>query len=228
MKNPFRQRDSFPQSARVPARSGDEIPRRDPHAVCPASFEQEWAWQREQAEPGRATYNLPAAFRVIGALDRDCLEQSLHSLEERHEVLRSVLSFVNGRLIQIIQPAEARPLASTDLSSLPEAEREPEALRLAALEARRPFDLVNGPLWRVALVRFAPDDHLFMFTVHEMILDHASLSELFAELSQLYPFFLGQPAANSGSVRWGCDAPESAVPRSGIESHAAAAEPTAR
>src|SRR5256885_839928 len=136
MKNPFRHRDSFSQSARAPARSGDEIFRRDPHAVCPASFDQEWVWQREQAELGRATHNLPAAFRLIGALDRDCLEQSLHSLEERHEVLRTVLSLVNGRLIQLIQPVEARRLALTDLTGLPAAEREPEALRLATMEAR--------------------------------------------------------------------------------------------
>jgi amino acid adenylation domain-containing protein/thioester reductase-like protein len=53
-------------------------------------------------------------------------------------------------------------------------------------ESLRPFDLENGPLVRVTLVRVAPEEHLLLVTMHHIIADGWSLGLLDDELRALY------------------------------------------
>ncbi|HEX6202795.1 MAG TPA: amino acid adenylation domain-containing protein, partial [Thermoanaerobaculia bacterium] len=52
--------------------------------------------------------------------------------------------------------------------------------------ARRPFDLARAPLWRVALLRLAADEHLFLHVVHHIVFDVWSRSVFLAELAAVY------------------------------------------
>src|SRR6266480_3073288 len=77
-----------------------------------------------------------------------------------------------------------------DLRELPEAEREPEALRLATEEVRRPFDLVTGPLLRATLVRLADAEYRLHVPLHQIIFDGVSAFSVFLpELVALYDAF---------------------------------------
>ncbi|HWN42523.1 MAG TPA: amino acid adenylation domain-containing protein [Thermoanaerobaculia bacterium] len=53
-------------------------------------------------------------------------------------------------------------------------------------EVREPFDLVNGPLWRLRLLKLAPEDHVVLLTMHHMISDGWSMRILVRELAALY------------------------------------------
>ncbi|HSS47862.1 MAG TPA: amino acid adenylation domain-containing protein, partial [Thermoanaerobaculia bacterium] len=153
-------------------------------AEIPLSFAQERLWFLDQLEPGGATYNLPAALRLRGALDAGALAAALGEVIARHGGLRTVFATVAGRPVQVVRPAAPAPLHVIDLQSLPDAE--PAARQLATAEARRPFDLGRGPLLRACLLRLAPADHLLLLNLHHAVADGWSLGVLFGELSALY------------------------------------------
>src|SRR5207247_1755056 len=69
-----------------------------------------------------------------------------------------------------LRPA-AIELPVVDLLGLPERERMQVAFELAGLEARRPFDLAEGPLLRARLFRRADREHLLLVVLHPLISD---------------------------------------------------------
>ncbi|HSF40847.1 MAG TPA: amino acid adenylation domain-containing protein, partial [Thermoanaerobaculia bacterium] len=92
-------------------------------------------------------------------------------------------------------PAGVVPVRLIDLSGLPEGVREPELAHLAAEEARHSFDLANGPLLRLLLLRLAAEDHAAVFNAHHIATDGWSMGVLVRELGALYDARLaGQPS----------------------------------
>ncbi|MFF3436963.1 amino acid adenylation domain-containing protein [Streptosporangium sp. NPDC002721] len=61
-------------------------------------------------------------------------------------------------------------------------EAEAEARRIVSADAARPFDLGDGPLLRVTLVRLAPADHVLLIAVHHIVADGWSAELLLDEL----------------------------------------------
>ncbi|MDJ0842280.1 MAG: amino acid adenylation domain-containing protein [Acidobacteriota bacterium] len=57
---------------------------------------------------------------------------------------------------------------------------------LATAEARTPFDLQNGPLFRARLIHLDNDDHLLLLTMHHLITDGWSMGVLLNEVSTFY------------------------------------------
>ncbi|HEU4558944.1 MAG TPA: amino acid adenylation domain-containing protein, partial [Longimicrobium sp.] len=161
----------------VPARRTGELP---------LSFAQERLWFLDRLEPGSATYNLPAALRLTGAVDERALERSLSEIVWRHEALRTTFREVDGSPVQVIGPFSGFALPVEDLSGLSEADREAAAKRLAREEAARPFDLAAGPLFRAALLRLGAEDHVLLLSMHHIVSDGWSTGVLFRELSALY------------------------------------------
>ncbi|MFN7949388.1 MAG: amino acid adenylation domain-containing protein [Blastocatellia bacterium] len=164
--------------------------------ASPQSFAQQRLWFLDQFDPGNGVYNLPSVVRFTGRLDLQALESSLNAIIRRHEILHTTFSMQDGEPVQVVMPPfELRP-ELTDLTALPAETREAEAIRLAADEALRPFDLSCGPLLRAHLWRLAEDEHLFAVVFHHIISDGWSLGIFFRELGALYqPFASAQPAA---------------------------------
>ena len=95
-----------------------------------------------------ATYTIPLAVRLKGALDREALEAALGDVVERHESLRTIFPDTLGVPRQLILDASAaRPrLAVASVSE----EALPEALSAAA---RQGFDLASEPPLRAICLR---------------------------------------------------------------------------
>src|SRR5205823_8510197 len=55
----------------------------------PLSFAQQRLWFLDQYEPGSASYNVNAAYRIAGPLDAHALDTALVALVARHESLRT-------------------------------------------------------------------------------------------------------------------------------------------
>ena len=161
----------------------------------PLSFAQQRLWFLDQYEPESSVYNIPSALRLAGALTVSVLEQSLQEIVNRHEVLRTTFSMVDGEAVQIIAPSLKLTLPVVDLSETAEAEREHEAQRLAKEEGRRPFDLSRGPLFRIRLLQLRKEDHVLLMTLHHSVSDGWSMGVLYRELSVLYEAFSkGKPS----------------------------------
>jgi amino acid adenylation domain-containing protein len=155
----------------------------------PLSFAQQRLWFLDQLEPNSSVYNVPSRLHLKGPLDIAVLEQSLNEIVRRHEALRTTFSTVDGEPVQVISPLLILPLPGVDLSDRSESEREDEARRLAAEEAGRPFDLAQGPLVRVMLLRLGEKEHVLLLTMHHIVSDGWSMGILFRELSVLYGAF---------------------------------------
>ncbi|HSL81346.1 MAG TPA: condensation domain-containing protein, partial [Thermoanaerobaculia bacterium] len=129
---------------------------------------------------------IAADLRLRGRLAVAALAWSLLEVRRRHEVLRSSYPEEAGRPVQRVHPPAPFPLPVIDLTGLPAGRREPEAERLAAADAARPFRVAEGPLLRVVLLRLAPGEHLLHLAVHHVAADGWSLGVLVRELTSLY------------------------------------------
>jgi amino acid adenylation domain-containing protein/non-ribosomal peptide synthase protein (TIGR01720 family) len=163
--------------------------------ILPMSFAQERLWFLAQLEPDSPAYNLAAAVRLRGPLDAALLERCLREIVARHEVLRSTFDVVDERPVQLVDPDWRPRLVHVDLSHASAATREAEAKKVAAREARQPFDLVEGPLLRLLLLRLAGDDHVLVWVVHHGVFDGWSTALVLTELAALYPAWQRAPGA---------------------------------
>jgi len=90
------------------------------------------------------------------------MERVVNELIARHEVVRTTFTVVDDQPVQVIHPKLEVRLTPVDLQSVPLEQREREALRLVTEDFSRPFDLEQGPLLRVGLLRLAEDDQVFV------------------------------------------------------------------
>jgi amino acid adenylation domain-containing protein len=155
-------------------------------SVFPASFAQQRLWFLDQLDPGTAAYNLPRAFRILGPLDADNLTRAFQIVIERHAALRTVFDSVEGEGRQIVLSEVEAEIPIVELGEFPQSERETEALRIAAEEGTKPFDLREGPLIRPVLVRLEPERHFLVLTMHHIIADGWSIALLFREVTKTY------------------------------------------
>ena len=173
------------------------IPRRsDGQADVPLSFSQRQLWFLDQLEPGSAFYNVPTAVTLKGPLDVAVLESALNGLVARHEILRTTFRSIDGEPRQVVHAAMPLMLSVTDLRSAAEAERETIIRAAVERDAKSPFDLAHGPLFRASLLRLADDEYLWLYCVHHIIADGWSMGVVLHEVAALYGNFLrGQPSS---------------------------------
>ena len=163
--------------------------------VAPLSYAQQRLWFLEQLVSGNPFYNESSAIRLLFPLDSAALVKTLNEIVRRHEALRTIFEATEGEPLQRVLPPRPLAFPIIDLGHLPESVRETEAHRHLTEHARMPFDIAKGPLLRVALLRLAPSDHIFIVTMHHIVCDGWSTKVFFDELRALYPAFaLGQPS----------------------------------
>ena len=170
------------------------IPRRSPATAVPLSFSQKRLWFLYQFEPDNPFYNVPFALHLQGTLDNSALQQTLQTVVQRHEILRTTFAETNEKLIgtaqaqQIIHPKSDITLQLIDLS--PQGDRAWAAVEpLARAEAQQTFDLHQGPLLRATLLRISDQEFVLLVTLHHIISDVWSTGVLVREMVTLYSAF---------------------------------------
>lgn len=171
-------------SLSIQPRAKDEVP--------PLSFSQQRLWFLDQFEPGNAAYNIPMAMRLKGTLNVAALQQALNEIVNRHEALRTNFDTLNDQPVQIIASPKPLPLTLIDLSELPSEEQIVEAKRLAAEEAKRPYDLRNDLLVRATLLKLNIEEHIFLLTMHHIVSDGWSITIFSREFAALYNAFINR------------------------------------
>lgn len=173
-----------------------QITVRAPGAAMPLTFEQQQLWLHAQLAPNTALYNEPLTVRHRGPLDGLMLQRALSEIVRRHEAWRTTFPVVDGEPAQRVLPPFSVELPEIDLRALSSAGCEEEAVRVATADARLPFDLAAGPLFRAKLVRLADDEQRLYVTLHHLIFDGFSGYRVFLpELVALYEAFsAGKPS----------------------------------
>ena len=160
--------------------------RRTEPGPVPLSFGQERMWFLHQLDPDSAAYHVAVAVGLRGRLDVAALRQALDQLVRRHESLRTTIKpNRDGTPVQQVHPAAAVELDVIEKAQF--ADREPAALMREW--ATLPFDLAEGPLLRLGLLRHSPDEHTLLLCVHHIVIDAWSTSVMVAELAHLYDSF---------------------------------------
>jgi thioesterase domain-containing protein/acyl carrier protein len=171
----------------VPSPISAPVDRRTRSGPAPLSLLQEQLWYFSRLEPNNLLYNEAATIRKEGPFDVQALRVALTEIGRRHEILRSTFELVDGEPMQVVHPAPASELPVVDISGMPAAKHEREAARIAAAQAKRPYDLARGPLTRGLLVRFAADHHRLYLALHQLVFDCVSLYRvILPELVFLY------------------------------------------
>src|SRR5262249_29838731 len=119
------------------------------------------------------------------------LEQSIHAVVDRHEVLRTTFDSVDGRPVQVIATRRPTRIAFIDLRQLSHGERTANLETLVRVHAQHPFDLANGPVWRAAIVQLGDAEHVILWNQHHISSDGWSAGVFTRELSELYSSISG-------------------------------------
>ena len=154
---------------------------------APLSYEQEPLWFLGEMVPDMPVDTECAMVVLPGELDVQALRDGLEAFVQRHEIWRTIFPSPDGRPMQVVQAQGNWTWSAADLSGLRKAEQDKQALCLAEEQVRQPFDLSRGPLVRALLVRLGDNEHRLFITLHRIIFDRTSLTQIFLpELHELY------------------------------------------
>ncbi|RKH35462.1 amino acid adenylation domain-containing protein [Corallococcus praedator] len=173
-------------TAELPSALATPVARVPRDRPLPLSFPQQRIWYLNQLDPAGIAYNNTVTLRLDGAVDVTLLESSLNVLVRRHEVLRTTFALEDGGAHQVIATSMPLVLERLEAHGSTAEAREADALKLALVEARKPFDLVHGPVMRAALIRIGETDSVLHLTLHHIASDGWSGGVLFRELVAVY------------------------------------------
>ncbi|MEU5095199.1 amino acid adenylation domain-containing protein [Streptomyces sp. NPDC020996] len=148
-----------------------------------ASFAQRRLWFLDQLAGSSTGSMLPLVLRLRGPLDAGRLERSLSGIVDRHEVLRTRFTAVDGEPVPVVDPPAGVILEHTEATG-------PADLFDRCLG--RPVDLSAQAPIRATLARVAPEEHLLLVEVHHIAVDGWSWGVLLDELAAGYR---GEPVA---------------------------------
>ena len=179
-----------PTVGQLAQRIGEGSDRRKPlasqqrPAVVPLSFAQSRLWFLDRFEGGVATYNMPTAFRVSGALDVEALDAALDDVIARHESLRTVFPNNDGVPFQKVLPARAGMWrrGGAAVVSLPEQDVASDVVALAGYR----FDLSGEIPIRAQIYSVGPDQHVLGIVVHHIAFDGWSMAPMVRDVAEAY------------------------------------------
>ena len=157
----------------------------------PLSSGQQGLWFEHQMMPDGFAYNVSLPLRIHSVVEPTTLEQAFQLLVNRHPALRTTFPLSEGQPIQQVHRYQEVILKQVDASLWTEQELK-ERVRATH---ERPFDLAQGPLFRLSLFTRQANDHVLLFTLHHLISDGWSNWLMLDELRTLFPAVLADEPA---------------------------------
>lgn len=150
----------------------------------PISDAQRGLWFLNQLQDGKDTqYNIPWAYRLEGHLDISALEKTFNTIIQRHEALRTTFHVIDGNPVQIIADRLKITIQPTNV-------KEVQVPSYINKHATHIFDLTQGPLIKIDLLRLSPKEHVLLINMHHIISDGWSDGVLNREIEILYGAYI--------------------------------------
>ncbi len=150
----------------------------------PLTFPQRELWESSPVPVAAPANHICGFIEIKGGITFKEAETALQRVVDRQEAMR--VSFLPGkeRPLQMIRATGAAMLTYRELTS---TESQPAALDELMKETYRvPFELMQGPLHRVEMMRRGTNDHLLVFSIHHAIADGWSLGVFMDDLRTAY------------------------------------------
>ncbi|HEX6047549.1 MAG TPA: condensation domain-containing protein, partial [Pyrinomonadaceae bacterium] len=163
--------------------------------ALPLSFAQQRLWFLDQLEPGSPLYNISAAVRLTGRLDIPALQLAIQEVVTRHESLRTIFIEIHGKPMQVVLDYMTVKMPVIDLTGLDQADCDARVAELTEDERQATFDLTDGPMLRVNLLRLGAESHKLLITLHHIVSDGWSTGILIREISLVYKSLVNGTAA---------------------------------
>lgn len=135
-------------------------------------------------ENASKAYNESFLIMLYGDLRKEALDACIQELFCRHDSLRTTFSPDGEK--QFIKPKIDQTISFYDLSGTSDMNQKGATLDLVVNQNKRPFDLINGPLSSVQLIKLSESMHALHFTSHHLVMDGWSAHVLMIELGKLY------------------------------------------
>ncbi len=150
----------------------------------PLTFPQRELWEAAPAPPADLSNNICATIELRGALTPEGSEAAVQKVVDRQEALRLSILPGKGQPVQMIRKTCKPAMLFRELTA---AQCEPEATEELAQEVfSKPFDLVQGPLYRAEVFRRGANDHVLVFAIHHAIADGWTLGVFVQDLFAAY------------------------------------------
>ncbi|MDF2801027.1 MAG: hypothetical protein K0S61_930 [Anaerocolumna sp.] len=133
---------------------------------------------------GKNVYNISAAIKIKNHIDIMKLEQAVKKLIEEQAVLRSHIEITNDSLIMVVKDEVENTIVFYDISK--ENNRKTKLDGIVKEEMKYEFDLLKGPLSRVALIATEEEEYILVINIHHIISDGVSLDIFIDKLFTLY------------------------------------------
>ncbi|MEM9685288.1 MAG: amino acid adenylation domain-containing protein [Bacteroidota bacterium] len=158
----------------------------------PASKAQQRIWTASFDEEHSVAYNMPVAIRIQGALNTSLMEQALHTLIARHEILHTaVIVAHDGTLRQEILSEEEINFKLKIIPLAVSQDFEDAAIdRLVKENSNTPLAFSKGEVIRATVIQCSDNESLLHIVLHHIAGDEWSASILYSELLELYTAFV--------------------------------------
>lgn len=159
------------------------VPRNGP---IRASLWQERSWRQDRHSlPEGYKQHVSFGWEMRGNLDPALFEESIRTVVQRHESLRTGFTEIDGQVYQVIEPSVPVHIPVMDLRSVDRSERDGQVFKWAYEEARQLFDMSRAPLWRMTLLRLEDDLFLWVMVAHRSIWDGTSTHQVMDEIASV-------------------------------------------
>ncbi|PAU75284.1 amino acid adenylation domain-containing protein [Halomonas salipaludis] len=156
-------------------------------SICSPSYAQLRQWFLWRLDPQSSAYHITGALTLKGSLDTEALRGSFADLVSRHEALRTAFrDDGEGGMMQVVQAESNVAWCEVELGHMPKDEREAAIENQLDRLCNDPFDLEQGPLLRVGLLRLAEEQHLLVVVMHHIISDGRSMQLIIDEFAADY------------------------------------------
>ena len=135
-------------------------------------------------EDANRSYNESVSLRLSGSFNVVAMKLALQEIINRHEALRSSFS-ADGKQICIYKELPS-DIFVKDISVQNEKDQQSFIVDFSKRDASTSFDLINGPLFRIALFKLSEKEQFLKITAHHIICDGWSLGILLQDLSKIY------------------------------------------
>ncbi|PUZ30111.1 Condensation domain-containing protein [Chitinophaga costaii] len=159
--------------------------------IFASSATQRREWMLYHVRSDKAPFNLELSLR-LDAFDLELNQQIMLRMLEQYEIFRTTLQVIDGTLYQVIHTPDTFVIDfdKRDLTHLEPAAAEAAAREMLKASLLTPFDIEQGPLFRILVMEYTPHDLSVHFIFHHLVTDQYSTRLFVDGMKEMAALFL--------------------------------------